>query len=510
MKKCLEINLYADGYDVTQLNCVDLPIAGASGYYDYNNYFYYCLYYNIFDNWGSIDSNNFLPFRNNILNKLGLYLKPIAIENSASFISLVKSEIDNQHPLLMLTKYYTLFYHNGYLDNEYRHINHGIIVNGYDSEKSLICIKEYSHIENDIDSLLRCYLLCNLMLTEDIIKDIWTKSNIIFKEEGFDNNFGNIFTIESIGKTQITCYEDLLKDILDNIDIKSDKLVGFIKNFNSIYNNINNPDCISELRKTYVNSLTILFDVFERTFIFLKQNQGKQDEYNNIKNKYLQTRSLILNKLIANVFRGKTICEETEKNLIDQILSLDSELFSYVRNLQRYRMNIGNNLSVYTFSPTEQAQIRDGQFANTNLANTKLLIVNNFPEPNRNYEVFIKFDLGSIEIEKCLSAKFKIYSNLAQSPTPVEIYSALDDTWSDTKITWNNKPVISNNLLASQVVSTQKTWYAFDVTSLVNDKLTSNKIISLCIRVEPEANVGVNFFSKYAANNKPILEVVPI
>jgi len=509
MKKRLEINLYADGFDATHLNCIDLPIAGALGYYDYNNYYYYCFYHCILNNWSKAENKDWLALRNNILQKLGLTLYPITIKDPSSFIPIIKSEIDKQHPLLMLVKYFYLFYHVGYLDDEYRHISHGIIINGYESEKSLVSIKEYAHIENDLKSLTKSYLLCDLVLTENIIQDVWTKSNTIFNQEN-TNNFNTLYSIQSIGKPQIKNYEDLFKDSLDNIDIGSDKLVELVRNFNSIYSNINKLSHVSQLRKTYVNSLGMLFDVFERAYSFLKQNQEKQSEYNNIKDKYLQTRSIILNRLIANALKCKIISEDTENDFISQIFSINNELFSFIRNLIKDKASINKNLSVYSFYLDEQAQVRDGQYANSIVDCAKLLIVQNFPEPDRNWEVFLKFNLSDLEFEKCSSAKLRLYCNYSQSPTPVEIYSVQDNLWTSNEITWNNRPTLNTNLAALQIVSMQKTWYSFDLTNLVNDKLASDKIVSLCLRVEPEANVGANFYTKYANTNQPVLEVKPI
>jgi len=509
MKKYLKIDLYANGFDATQLNCVDLPIAGASGYYNYNNYYYYCFYHCVLNNWGTVN-NDWLRHRNYILSKLGLSLNQINVENSSSFISLIRSEIDKKHPLLMLVSYYSLFYHIGYLDNEYRHIPHGIILNGYESEKSLINIKEYTHIENDIRYLTNSYLFCDLQLTEDIVRDIWIKSNEIFNLEG-KNNFIALYSIESIGKPKINSYEDLLADTLENIDIKSDKLAEFIKNFNSYFNNNRSKlSNVEGLKKTYVNSLNMLFDVLERTFYFLGQNQELSWKYYSVKDDYLRTRSLILNKLIANIFRGKTISEATEKKLISQILTSNSELFSFIGCLKKDKIKTLRELPVHFIHLTEQIQVRGGKHADTILNCTNLLIVQGYPEPDRNWEVFLKFDLSNLKSEKCLNAKLKIYCNDLLLPTPVEVYSTLDDQWLGTEITWNNKPALDATLTSSQIVNNQKTWYSFDITALVNRKLSINKIISLYLRVEPKANTGANFYSKNASTNQPVLEIIPV
>lgn len=510
MKKNLHIDLYADGFDATHLNCVDLPIAGATGYYNYENYFYYCFCHCMSSNWNNTQNTDWFSSRNELLGKLGLCIKPIAVDGPSSLISAIKAQIDSQHPLLMLCKYYTLFYHVGYLDDEFLHIGHGIVINGYDAEKSLISVKEYSHIETDIKAIVKSYLLFDLPLTEDLLKDIWVKSNEIFKQEYDNSTYATIYSIEKMGEPQITSYSDLLEYFFGSVDFRHDKLVEFIKNYNNHFEEIRTLSHASELRKAYVNSLTILFDVFERAFGFLKQNQEIQWKYDNIKDMYLQTRSSILNKLIANALRGKTIGEDTEQHLIDQVTLANKELFSFIENLHKNRAVIERNSSSYSFSPVGQVQVRDGQYADTVLTPTYLLITQNFPEEDRNWEVFLKFDFSSLDFESCLSASLKLYCNFAQIPTPFEVYPVPDDSWSGTEMTWNTRPVISEAPIVTQTIKTQKVWYSFDVTAFVKERLLSNKTISLCLRIEPEANVGANFFSTYAAYNRPVLEIVPV
>lgn len=51
MLKRLEIGSYMDGYNFSQINCSDIPIAAIAGFFDYNNYFYYCFFISVLLNW---------------------------------------------------------------------------------------------------------------------------------------------------------------------------------------------------------------------------------------------------------------------------------------------------------------------------------------------------------------------------------------------------------------------------------------------------------------------------
>lgn len=46
-----ETGLYNDGMTIEMMDCVNIPIAAASGYYRSENYFYYALIFAIGNNW---------------------------------------------------------------------------------------------------------------------------------------------------------------------------------------------------------------------------------------------------------------------------------------------------------------------------------------------------------------------------------------------------------------------------------------------------------------------------
>ena len=62
-------------------------------------------------------------------------------------------------------------------------------------------------------------------------------------------------------------------------------------------------------------------------------------------------------------------------------------------------------------------------------------------------ESYIRFDLGSLGVSNVTSATFKLYAtNLPNGGTPgVKVMSVNSDTWTETGITWNNKPAYNSN-----------------------------------------------------------------
>lgn len=116
MFKEIKIDLYLKGFNAEHIDCVNLPIAAAAGYYSYENYYYYSFYYAFFQNW--ITSHTpFLNKSNEILSKLGLKLVPQKAANDSEFTDTIKLNIDKGIPIFMIVKYRSLFYYINYLNN---------------------------------------------------------------------------------------------------------------------------------------------------------------------------------------------------------------------------------------------------------------------------------------------------------------------------------------------------------------------------------------------------------
>ncbi|NJD01338.1 MAG: discoidin domain-containing protein [Ruminiclostridium sp.] len=183
MLKSLKIDYYSNGYSGMHTNCIDNPIAGAAGYYNYDNYFYYSFYYSIFKNWTSSKKYDWLTFREEILGKLGLRLKFNEITNPSELIASIKENIDNNCPIVMIVKYCTLFFLGSYLTDT--KLNHAIAISDYDSEKKIIVIRECLLNKEVTQNVMRGDPFFKLQLTEDLISDMWLKSNNFFKDDKY-------------------------------------------------------------------------------------------------------------------------------------------------------------------------------------------------------------------------------------------------------------------------------------------------------------------------------------
>ena len=163
----------------------------------------------------------------------------------------------------------------------------------------------------------------------------------------------------------------------------------------------------------------------------------------------------------------------------------------------------------YAVNPSADAHVRDGSYANTNFGLATSLVVKNEPVTGYSRESYLKFDLSSLGINGCSSAKLKIYCTYADANTPVQVYTVSDDSWSETGITWNNRPSTDTSSSASQTISNTYTWYTFDITACVNSELSGDKTVGICLKDMTAAGKGIDFNSKEALSNKVVLEVVP-
>ena len=335
MKKLLEIDSYKKGYDTDNLNCMDFPIAAGAGYYNYEYYYYYCFYHGAYYNWGNIKNPDRLTFRNDILRKLGLILKPISVQvqDSNSIMKGIQAELEKNHPVVMVVNYYSLFYYHGYMQEKYREQDHGILINGYDTDRSILYIKEYSHIEKDMTAYTNTYVLFDFILTEDMVVDIWKKSNEMFTDEDSERK-AKIYYVESIREPSIKNYKELVEDFFDIFDLNNDVLANYIKHYP------NNMDLsvmenAIRLKKVCVNSLKVIFDVIKRGFPLLEEDKASQEEYTSLMDDFIGTREKITNILIANAIRQKEINKDRENQFIDQITQMNYKLFNYLSDLYK-------------------------------------------------------------------------------------------------------------------------------------------------------------------------------
>ncbi len=118
-------------------------------------------------------------------------------------------------------------------------------------------------------------------------------------------------------------------------------------------------------------------------------------------------------------------------------------------------------------------------------------------------QAYLKFNLSGTSISPVTSAvlKVKVSAKDNANPNNVVVMRLQDDSWTETGITWNNKPTPDpvwiaqawNQATVGQVISV-------DVTSYVNEQMAGDKKISFVLADTFMKANGITFYSREAAN----------
>lgn len=119
----------------------------------------------------------------------------------------------------------------------------------------------------------------------------------------------------------------------------------------------------------------------------------------------------------------------------------------------------------------------------------------------RRVETYVRFNVAGVGIA-VQSAKLRLYASTSTTDGPA-VYPASNTTWSETAITWANRPPRSTAGTADQGAIAGKTWVEFDVTPLVKGDGTYSFVLA-----QPGTD-GVDLLSRESAFDRPQLIVTP-
>ncbi|MFY0713600.1 DNRLRE domain-containing protein [Seonamhaeicola sp. NFXS20] len=104
---------------------------------------------------------------------------------------------------------------------------------------------------------------------------------------------------------------------------------------------------------------------------------------------------------------------------------------------------------------------------------------------------YLKFDLSSVP-GTIISAKLRIYQRTGFSQVRT-VYDVADDSWTETGITWANKPDYNNQRSSA---TTTSTWSEWDVSSYVAQEYNGDKTITFVVKDDNNNSSGIDFRSK--------------
>jgi hypothetical protein len=166
-------------------------------------------------------------------------------------------------------------------------------------------------------------------------------------------------------------------------------------------------------------------------------------------------------------------------------------------------------------APTNDAYVRDGTNAGTTFGTTDptALITKVAPagQLNNARESYLTFNTASIS-GTISSVILRIYGRTEDdrdANVPVGVYSVSGTGWSESSITWNNKPASSSSTLATATVTDATgRYYTWDVTSyVVSEKAAGRSTVSFVLKNQQSTDGRLIWNSKETGSNAPQLAV---
>jgi hypothetical protein len=205
-------------------------------------------------------------------------------------------------------------------------------VSGYDPDKSLIVIRDYAHVEDIVRLIKRGGSLCKLQLTENMVSDIWIRSNMAFKIDKNSLFHNNVFSIEKTHEPLINSYGELLKDFVHSYNPDYNNLIHFWDDYSNKFTDLKDVNYAESVRRTYYRSVVVMFDIFEKLFDYFKSDDSKK-EFLKFKEEYLEFRNILISKLIASALRNKQLQYNDLDDLKSKVKAMDKRLFLIVSEL---------------------------------------------------------------------------------------------------------------------------------------------------------------------------------
>lgn len=149
-----------------------------------------------------------------------------------------------------------------------------------------------------------------------------------------------------------------------------------------------------------------------------------------------------------------------------------------------------------SFAPVADARVREGS-PNANEGRVTGLTTKG--GTTTDYESYLRFDLSGLSGDVA-SATLYLYSYEGTSNGP-KIYKT-SNSWSETTITWANRPKSSGGAYDDSLVVPDKTWFTLDVT----DAIAGNGTYSFILR--STATDPISVYARESSNRQPRLVVV--
>ncbi|WFR57110.1 hypothetical protein QA584_26450 [Anaerocolumna sp. AGMB13025] len=330
MKDLLNIDMYKNGYSKEMFDCIDIPLAAAAGYYNYDYYFYYGMLTAVERNWGSsylldFDTiDNVINTRNdNVLKVIGLQMITHLIDKKEDVLDRLKESLQRKVPILLYVQHCSLFYNLYYKDGTGENL-HLLIIDGYDPDKNIFRVRDNAFLRGveilDKDS----DIMFPIQLTENMIMDIWNYNTENTVKDYMSQYLNRFFTLESVASSCNLTFQDILKNIIEQITEKKSNLLCFVDDGYKILNDVmKDPEYYILL---LIGNMKGMFRALDYFLEHSNCSKFKGAEYEDLKKVYFKCREkhflamykyFFINRRLKDDYMKKFVMEEKEN---DQML----------------------------------------------------------------------------------------------------------------------------------------------------------------------------------------------
>ncbi|MPY91080.1 MAG: DNRLRE domain-containing protein [Luteitalea sp.] len=155
-------------------------------------------------------------------------------------------------------------------------------------------------------------------------------------------------------------------------------------------------------------------------------------------------------------------------------------------------------------TPVADAYVQGGSDADTNFGTANSLRVKTASAAFTR-RTHLKFDLSGVAAVG--AATLRLFARVAETEViDTSVFGVANTSWSETGITWNNKPALGGTPLDTISVEGPFQWYDLDVTSYIQDELAAGRTtISLGLRNPSTSNQIILAHSRENANSPELV-----
>jgi acid phosphatase len=127
-----------------------------------------------------------------------------------------------------------------------------------------------------------------------------------------------------------------------------------------------------------------------------------------------------------------------------------------------------------------------------------------------NRDAYFKFDVSAFPLDGLGAVKLRFNAALSTvGRVATSVFAAADVGWSETGITWNNRPALGRSLGTVTAAAILPLWYEVDVTDYLREqRAAGHGVVTLALHNPQNSTAKLRVNSREAATDRPELVVV--